>query len=67
MAIMIYQHRTLVSTAGYDQVSGRWKYAATIGWSEFGSITRFQCRHVAGVIQWLKTQRRPDWKLLNPG
>ena len=41
MAIMIFQHRTLVSTAGYDQVSGKWKYAATISWSEIGGITRF--------------------------
>jgi hypothetical protein len=41
MAIMIYQHRTLVSTAGYDQVSGKWKYAATTSWSEIGGITRF--------------------------
>jgi hypothetical protein len=41
MAIMIYQHRTLISTAGYDQVSGKWKYAATVSWSEIGSITRF--------------------------
>ena len=41
MAIMIYHHRTLVSTAGYDQGSGKWKYAATVSWSEVGSITRF--------------------------
>jgi hypothetical protein len=41
MAIMIYQHRTLVSTAGYDRLSGKWKYAATISWSDIGSITRF--------------------------
>ena len=41
MAIMIYHHRTLVSTAGYDQGSGKWKYAATVSWSDSGSITRF--------------------------
>jgi hypothetical protein len=41
MAIMIYHHRRLVSTAGFDQVSGKWKYAATVSWSEIGSITRF--------------------------
>jgi hypothetical protein len=41
MAIMIYHHRTLVSTAGYDQISGKWKYAATVSWSDTGSITRF--------------------------
>ena len=38
MAIMIYQHRTLVSTAGYDQVSGKWKYAATVSWSEMEAL-----------------------------
>jgi hypothetical protein len=41
MAIMIYHHRTLVSTAGIDQVSGKWKYAATVSWSDSGSVTRF--------------------------
>ena len=41
MAIMIYNQRTLVSTAGFDQVSGKWKYAATVSWSEGGGITRF--------------------------
>ena len=39
IAIMIYHQRTLVSTAGYDQVSGKWKYAATVSWSESGSAS----------------------------
>jgi hypothetical protein len=25
----------------FDQVSGKWKYAATVSWSEIGSVTRF--------------------------
>ena len=41
MEIMIYHQRTLVSTASYDQLSGKWKYAATVSWSESGSVTRF--------------------------
>ena len=41
MAIMIHHRRTLVSTAGFDQPSGKWKYAATVSWSDTGSITRF--------------------------
>jgi hypothetical protein len=68
MAIMIYQHRTLVSTAGYDQVSGKWKYAATVSWSEIGSITRFHFVATSPSYSMVsKRQRKPDCKLLNPG
>jgi hypothetical protein len=35
---MIYQHRTLVSTVGYDQVSRKWKYAATVSWTRFEAL-----------------------------
>jgi hypothetical protein len=41
MAIMIYHQRTLVSTAGYNEVIGKWKYTATVSWSEDGGVTRF--------------------------
>ncbi len=41
MAMMIYHDRTVGSTAGYDQISGKWQYAATVSWNECGSVTRF--------------------------
>jgi hypothetical protein len=40
MAIMIYHHNMVVSTACFEQVSGKWKYAATVSWSESGCVTR---------------------------
>ena len=68
MAIMIYHQRTLVSTAGFDQVSGKWKYAATISWSEGGGVTRFHFVTTSPeLFDRSRTQRKPDWKLLNPG
>jgi hypothetical protein len=40
MAIMIYHQRTLVSTAGNDQVSGKWKYARYLerGWRRYSLL-----------------------------
>lgn len=68
MAIMIYHHRTLVSTAGFDQLSGKWKYAATVSWSEIGSVTRFHFVATSLAYSMLsRMQKQPDSKLLNPG
>ena len=39
MAYVIYQNHTIVSSAVYDQVSGKWKLTACITWDEGGSLT----------------------------
>jgi hypothetical protein len=39
MASVIYQGHTIVSSAVYDQVSGKWKLTACITWDESGSLT----------------------------
>ena len=68
MAIMIYQRRTLVSTAGYDEVSGKLKYAATVSWSEIGSITRFHFVATSPkLFNGFEEAEKAGWKLLNPG
>jgi hypothetical protein len=38
MAYVIYQDHTIVSSAVYDQVSGKWKVTARIMWDESGSL-----------------------------
>jgi hypothetical protein len=39
MAYVIYQDYKIVSSAVYDQVSGKWKLTACITWDEGGSLT----------------------------
>jgi hypothetical protein len=38
MAFMIYRDHTIVSSAVYDQVSGKWRLTAYITWDESGSL-----------------------------
>jgi hypothetical protein len=40
MAYLIYQDHTIVSSAVYDEVSGKWKLTAKVTWKENGSPTR---------------------------
>jgi hypothetical protein len=39
VAYVIYQDHAIVSSAVYDQVSGKWKLTACITWDENGSLT----------------------------
>ena len=40
MALLIYQHHTIVSSPVYDDESGRWKCVASISWEQYGHHTR---------------------------
>lgn len=39
MAYVLYQDHTIVSSAVYDQVSGKWKLSAYVSWDESGTST----------------------------
>jgi hypothetical protein len=68
MAIMIYHKRTLVSTAGYDQLTGKWKYAARVSWSEIGGVTRFHFVTTSPeLFDRFGDAEKAGWKLLIPG
>jgi hypothetical protein len=38
MAYLIYHDHTIVSSAVYDEVSGKWKLTAKVSWKEDGSF-----------------------------
>jgi hypothetical protein len=40
MANLIYHDHTIVSSAVYDEITGRWKFTAYVSWLEGASPTR---------------------------